>query len=557
MALAAYILLAAVFIDHGKSLTGDIAGQGSDPFAFIWFLQWWPWSIARHTDPLFTNLVWQPAGVYLDWVCSVPLLGLAGWPLTVVSPVLTFNLFVLLGPVLAAFMAYLLCLHITRGQEADAPAPGSPAAAIIGGFLFGFSSYEMAQDTATLNLSFTMFVPALLLIVLLRLENRLSRVSAILLAGLSLICQFLLCIEVFGLIFVLGGISWALALVYLPERRAVLRRLALDGLLTAPPVLIILSPILISMARHADTVNLPAAWPYFYVTDLLNFFIPNRMNLFGGGGFSFISNRFNGGPQEQDGYLGLPLLVLVMLFAREHTCKPAYRLLFVIFLLLLVFSLGPRLWIAGRYTGIVLPWALLVHLPLVKSALPARFGLFVSLCAAMIAALWIAAPAAEPDLRQRNLRLALGGLSCLALLPSLYPWMPVPASRFFEPGRLEAVLGSHARVLVLPFSINGPSSYWQAENHFGFVQTGGYLGFPPKSMQDYPAVFELFGGTEKAGFLSDITNFCAITHTQFIVVGPGTSPVLRADIARLNWPGRNIDDVIVYAVPASTSISHG
>ena len=65
-ALALYVLLAAIFIDHGESLARNIAGQGSDPSAFIWFFAWWPWAIAHHTNPLFTNLLWQPAGLALD-----------------------------------------------------------------------------------------------------------------------------------------------------------------------------------------------------------------------------------------------------------------------------------------------------------------------------------------------------------------------------------------------------------------------------------------------------------------------------------------------------------
>jgi hypothetical protein len=535
-------LLALAFIDHGRSLLHEIAGQGSDPFAFIWFLQWWPWAISHHIDPLFTDLLWQPVGVYLDWVTSVPLLGLAGWPLTAISPVLTFNVFILLGPVLAAFAAYLLCLRIA----------GQPAAAMIGGFLFGYSSYEMAQDIATLNLSFTMFVPLLALIILLRLDNGIGRPAAILLAGLALICQFLLSIEICCMDVVFGGIAWALAMVFLPERRAVLLRLVVDGLLTGLLVLTVLSPILHAMAAHARSVNLPAAWPYYYATDLLNLFIPAGMNLFGGGLFRVISSHFMGGVQEQDGYLGLPLLVLIVLFIREQWGSPAARLLVVLFFVLTVLSLGPLLWVGGKCTSLSLPWTLFLHLPLVRSALPARFSMFVSLCSAIIAAVWIASPTAG----LRGQRLALGGLACLALLPALHPWRPLPSSAFFQPGRVQAALGENARILVLPFSIQGPSSFWQAQSQFGFVQTGGYLGFPPKAMQAYPAVSELFGGAENPGFLADIANFCAATHTQFIVVGPGTPARLQADIARLRWREKKLDEVVVYTVPAAQKPSH-
>jgi hypothetical protein len=134
--------------------------------------------------------------------------------------------------------------------------------------------------------------------------------------------------------------------------------------------------------------------------------------------------------------------------------------------------------------------------------------------------------------------------------------MPLPASKFFSPGRVEAVLGKNANLLVLPFSINGPSSLWQAQSNFGFVQTGGYLGFPPRRMQQYPAVIELFGGTERATFPADITSFCKAAHTQFIVAGPATAAPQLAAIAGLYGPGRKIDDVTIYTVPQGAT-PHG
>jgi hypothetical protein len=466
-ALACYAALAGFFIDHGESLTQRIAGQGTDPFAFVWFLAWWPWALTHHLNPFFTALVWQPEGVYLNWVTSVPLLAVIGWPLTVISPVLTFNFFILCAPVLAAWMGYFLCLRTTR----------QPEPAILGGFLFGFSSYEMAQDTATLNLSFTACVPLLLLLILTRLDDEISRVWLVLFGGLVLICQFLLSIEIFGMIFCFGGLAWALALAYLPERRPVLRRLAVDGLWTAPLVLLALSPFLVSMALHAGSIRLPSIWPYYFAADLLNFIVPSRDNLLGGLLSEPVSAHFNGGIQEQDGYIGLPLLLMVALFAREKRRAPAARMLVLLFLLLLIASLGPRLWIGGQLYRGDLPWALPVHLPLLASAEPTRFALFVSLLTSIIAVLWMA-PAGPPRVQRQ----ALGLLACVFLLPQLHPWIKLPETRFFQPGRVQAVLGPNARILVLPFGINGPSPFWQQQSQFGFLQTGGYLGFPPRRM---------------------------------------------------------------------------
>jgi hypothetical protein len=436
--------------------------------------------------------------------------------------------------VLAAWVAYLLCFRLTRVR----------AAALVGGFVFGFSSYEMAQDTAALNLCFTVCVPALLLLVLARLDDAIGRGWAVWLAAILLILQFLISIEIFAMIFIFGGIAWGFALLLLPQRRAALRRLVVDGLVAAPFVALVLAPFLISMLRHFNAINHPVFWPYYFDADLVNLAVPTPLNAFGCL-FTGISKHFNIGTQEQDAYIGLPLLVMVWMFARESDRQPRGHFLVLLWLVFLLLSFGPRLWVAGHYSPIVLPWMLVVNLPLLGAALPGRFALFVSLMSAVIAAYWIAAPGAP------RWRLALGVLACVSLAPSLHPWRAMPTSAFFAPGRVQAVLGPNPRILILPFAINGPSSFWQQENQFGFTQTGGYLGFPPAAMQKYKAVGELFGNYEKPGFAGDFALFCTQTATQYVVAGPGVSAPLQQTLRGLNWRHFQVDDVTVYAVPGS------
>jgi hypothetical protein len=344
-ALALYAALAVGFIDHGVSVTRKLSGYGSDPYAFVWLMAWWPWALAHHLNPFFTTLVWQPVGVALSWVTAVPLLALVGAPVTLRGgPVLTYNLFIIMAPVLSAWFAYRLCLRVTA----------DPAAALIGGFLFGFSSYEMAQDTAVLNLSFTAFVPALLWVLLLRMEDRIKRARTVLLSSLILICQFLTSIEIFAFIFVFGGFAWLLEFLYMPERRKVLLRLVIDGLVAAPFVVIVLLPMFWQMFLRRGTVHLPDLWPYYYAADVLNVIEPGR------DGFSQIfSAAATGGGQEQDVYIGLPLLLMIVLFARGQWRTPKGRFLAIMFLILLVASFGPVLWIDGHYSGITLPWIVL------------------------------------------------------------------------------------------------------------------------------------------------------------------------------------------------------
>jgi hypothetical protein len=317
-------------------------------------------------------------------------------------------------------------------------------------------------------------------------------------------------------------------------------------LATAPAVVIFLSPYLASMLTHYGAFRLPPDYPYDFSNDLLNIVTPTIINLFGGFPFTVISNHFSGDLLEQDGYIGLPLIAIVFLFAREKRHLPMQRFLLVVFLCFTLASFGPHLLIAGHYFRIGLPWIFAVHVPLVASALPARFAMFSSLVLAIIAAMWLAdAPAG----RARWFRLALGGLACIALLPRPHPWMSIPHSRFFQPGKVQAVLGANAQILILPFAINGPSSLWQEESGFSFSQTGGYLGPPPARMQQFPAANELFNNYTLPGFLAEFRAFCFVTRTEFVVAGPGTPGILLAMLNALPWPHRQVDDAMIFTVP--------
>ncbi len=469
----------------------------------------------------------------------MPLVSLAFAPVTWLGgPILSYNLIMLLAPVSSAWLMYFLCRRIAR----------APYHAIIGGYLFGFSAYEMAQDTAAPNLSMTLLVPALLLVVLKRLDGELSRCGIILDGGLLLIAQFYISTEVFAMIFVFGGIAWALGLLYLPDRRPALFRLFWDGLFAGPFVVICVSPFLLTMVRHPGYVNLPALWPYYFTADIVNVVVPTPLNAVGGDLFGFISKHFHKDLQEHGAYIGLPGVIIVYLFARGDAVRPVCRLLVVLFCLFLIASLGPHLTIAGLYTSFVLPWNIFVFLPLIGSALPARFAMFVSLTLSLIVVLWLSDAVTKRDHR---LRLALVAAALLALMPPLHPWETAPHARFFQPGVVQAALGAKARLLVLPFAINGPSSFWQEEAGFSFDQTGGYLGFPPAAMQRFPAVQELFNNVQGPDFLTDLREFCQQTATQYVVAGPGTSDSMMAALDRLDWPQRRIDDVTVYSVPAS------
>ncbi|MDR3520193.1 MAG: hypothetical protein P4L54_01110 [Acidocella sp.] len=540
-ALLIYAACAVIYIDHGQSLFAKISGSGSDPFIFIWDFAWWPWAIAHHQNLLHTNLMWQPLGVYLGWITSIPLLAIVGSPLTMLfGPVFSYNFFIICAPVLSAWVAYFLCLKITQ----------SPLAALFGGYLFGFSTYEMAQETAALNLNFTAFVPALLLVIIMRQRDELTRWQVALLAGLILAAQFFISIEIFALVFVFGAVVWLFAMLYLAHERAKLRRLVVDAFASAPLTIVLVAPFLVSMLDHFSYVHLPDVWPYYFTIDFLNIFLPGHINLIGGSWFHWLSKHYFDDFQEQDGYIGIPLLIILYMFFRKNTAIGMPRFLLVTLIALILFSFGPQLWFGGVYTKLGLPWALIMKLPLLSSALPCRFFLFVSLLVAVIAALWVA-----QTLRtgRRNFAIIMGLLACVALLPSYHGWMNIPDAKFFAPGRVTSVLGPETQILIIPSGINGPSSYWQAESDFSFHQTGGYLGFAPAPMQPYQAVQDFYLLGMNTDHLNALKLYCWKTRTQYIVIGPGTPPEVSVGLAGLDWPMRKIDDVTIITVPPQQS----
>ncbi len=133
-----YLFFGLPLTSHpGRYLAGT-PGQ-HDPEIFVWSFAWWPHAIGTWTNPFFTHAIYHPQGVNLAWTASAPGLALAFSPLTVIfGPVVSYNVAVLLMPAIAAWTCFLLCRSLT----------GSTWASLVGGYLFGFSSYMLGHQTA-------------------------------------------------------------------------------------------------------------------------------------------------------------------------------------------------------------------------------------------------------------------------------------------------------------------------------------------------------------------------------------------------------------------------
>lgn len=308
LALAVYAGVSAVFLWRGVSLTDHVAGQGSDPYQFVWMLAWVIHALRLHQSLFYTHLMWQPLGVPMLWVSSVLLPSLMLVPLTLLAgPVVVYNLVILAAPVLAGYCAYRLCLR----------ASGDPAASVLGGFVFGFSGAEMAMDFATPNLSLNFLLPCLALLALRRFTGESRGAVGIVLGVLGLAAQFFISIEMFATMVVFGALAWGLAWALNPEMRPGLMRLLRDAALTGVGALVLLSPALAEMFRHFGWVHIPSFWPYYFVDDPANLVVPTQLTLFGSGLAWPLAKHFPGLLQEQDAYLGLPLIVICVAYARR------------------------------------------------------------------------------------------------------------------------------------------------------------------------------------------------------------------------------------------------
>ncbi len=377
-ALSLYSATAWALLARTTALTTHILGVGPDPGAFIWCLRYLPWAIAHHQFSPVTHLVWQPYGLNLAWITAVPLLGLLMAPVTIAAgPVLSFNLLILAAPALAGWGAYFLCLELCE----------LPAAAMLGGFIYAFSSYEAAQSFDHLNLAFTGLIPLILLVALRRVRGRTGRGVTALWLGLLLGGEFLISEELLATFCLFGGIAFLLAYAAEPARRPALRALALDIILAAPLALLLAAPVLLAMTQGLHEMAHPAGWVRFFSIDALNFLLPTATSWLGGQVFIPIAHHFGGGLDEQTGYLGLPVLLLLGVILRDAALRRRLWLPLTVLALVLLAALGPVLHIAGHNTGLILPWALIARLPLLGAALPARCMVYAFLLLAIILSL--------------------------------------------------------------------------------------------------------------------------------------------------------------------------
>ena len=550
LAAALYLTAATFFrfqaVEHLNSVCA--CDGGVDATQFVWALAWWPHALLHGLNPILTNAIWAPGGMNLASGTSVPGAALLASPITeLAGPVVAYNVLSLLAPVTGAWFAYRLCLYLTR----------SPAAAILGGYLYGFSSYELGQLLGHLHTAFTFAAPAAALLTLRRLDDRIGprryalALAAVMTLQLLLSSEMALTLTCVGAAALLCG--WFASGV---DRRR--RIVALVPVLLAACGLaaLVCSPYLYYELVHGSVYA--TGWDTTYFADALNFLVPTPITWIGGHALSGVSGVFSGHDlSESTAYLGPVQIALVAGFIIQGRRTRTAKFLLALLVVVVVWSLGRYLVIDGHRT-ISLPWSVYRQLPLLDQLLPVRLTLYVALICAVAVAGWVAAPGRRPAWRW------LPALAALAmLLPAagaVYPGTQQAVyhgrfsdPRFFTAGGYRRYLRPGEIVLPIPIGQAGDSLLWQARAGMYFRLASGYFGAPPTSYarQRVFWALEQTAGSLGAGTARALRGFVVRQHVGAIVLDPGSSALWEPVLARDGLEPTSTGGIIFYRIPRS------
>jgi hypothetical protein len=572
LALACY---AAIWLStSGRYLIGhasmaQLDQMSMDPNFYVWAMRWWPFAIAHGLNPAFTHYVGAPAGYSLAWVTTVGPLALLASPITVAAgPVVAFNLVTAVGLPLAAWAAFVLCRRLT----------GKFWPSLVGGAVFGFSAYEMNHDVAgQLNLTYSLLLPILAYLVVVWRDRGIGDRTFVILAGLLMAVQFYLFLETFADLTALLAVSLLLGLAVAGRagRPQVLRltRLVAFGYAIA---IVLAAPYLI-YAFRTPSPKLVAATGM----DLASLVVPRPQRTFDIGWLRHLA----WGPihASQACYLGIPLLVLAILFAVTRWSGRLVRFLTYLLVVIIVAALGGAVYVAGHRL-FTMPWSGLFSLPIVRNAYPLRLMVFAYLALAVVTALWLAG---RGGLRGRVGVASSDGLAAMDGLaggdglargaglagqdvtarPGWHTWgrwllaalvivgialdtPPMPADghttvpTFISTGVYQRQL-SRGEIVVVVSKIGNAGMLWQAESDFYWRLAGGYVNQAITRRSDLPKQVQDLAHATPASVLA-FEAYIRTNHIGAILVAAQSEPQWVGIFWRMGLKGHRIDNVEVY-----------
>jgi hypothetical protein len=515
LALGGYALISFLYFGlpmlfhSGRTYFGI---RNGDAELETWAFAWWPHAILHGQNPFFTHVIWAPSGVSLAWPTMAPALALAFSPVTLLlGPLAAFDIAETLMPALAAWTAFLLCRHVTRAFWPS----------LVGGYLFGFSAYELGQLQGHIQLTAVFLIPLVVLVLLRFIEGELAGRGLAIRLGVLIGLELLISTEIAFTLTLMLSSALVVAYVFAPEVRGRLRAMVLPLAAAYGLAAVVASPLLYFMLTNFQSGRFNPISPAEYSADLLNFVVPTDLVAASVGWAHPIYRHFTGWETEQGSYIGVPSLLILMWFGVLRWRSHAARVLLVTIAVIAFLSFGTWLHVYGRQV-ITLPWEHIGYLPLFKNVLTARFSMYIALGVGLTVAMWAAARE-TPAFARATLPL----LAVIALLPHLHrsTWSvttQVPA--FIRAGIYKSCLRKDDNVLVFPLNFRGNSMLWQAEAGFRFRMASGYVAaVPPEQFRQPAGLAQLASNAELPGYqnVAPVAEYVQQKHVTVILVEKG------------------------------------
>jgi hypothetical protein len=547
LAAAAYTALAVIMFagTWRDPFTRVVGYRGGDVQEMMWGLGWVPYALGHGHNPFFTQHLAYPEGVNLLWnTFAIPALALVLWPVTTTLGVIfAYNVATTLALALSAWTGFLLLRrYVAR-----------PLAAGLGGLLYGFSPYMVAQSLGHLHLTLIFLPPLILLLIdeIVRVQRRNPLLLGAAL-GLVSVVQFFISEEILAFTVLVSAVTLTLAAAIWPQRALGSWRPWVKAALAAAVVSVALLGWPIYFQLHGPQAIHGAQHPSdVFVNDLLGFWVPTGVQWINSPLAGAISSHFSGNGAEWNSYLGLPFSLLLVFVSIRWWRNGAVRLAALAGFVVAVLSFGVLLHVDGKVEThlpvfvVALPllalpwvparalvlttflaWAALWRMPLLDHVIPARIFLFGYLFAGLLLAIFV-----DVALRAGGRRAALGlGVAALALVP-LLPYQPffhtMPSQpAFFAPGGEVSRLPQGGVALVAPVANieDAEPMQWQATAGMRYVMPEGYMFIPGPSGE----VASIVPFTSTTQALFDIENGKLVqAHTQTF------RNSVRADLTKL------------------------
>jgi hypothetical protein len=518
-----------------------VTGNPGDADQFAWFMRYGATAVARLRLPaLITAGMNAPQGINVMWNPSLLLPSVVLAPLTLLAgPQVSLTVLLTLGFAGSAISMFWMLRRWGCGA----------GAAFAGGLIYGFSPALTHSAVGHDDLQFAVFPPLIADAALGLLTGRARPARGGIWLGVLLAAQLLTDEELFfDTVTAVAIISVVLAA---SRPRAVAGRLrdVAGGVGACAAAIAVLAgyPLWTQFFGPLRQYGSTFASDYFK-NDLDGIVRPSSLLLVHSRSSAAFAAAYQGGLPEYLGYLGWPLLVVLVGMTIVFWRLVAVRVTAVVFVVVEVFSLGGTLLIGGHnHDWFKLPWYWVQTLPIAGSVLPDRFSIIADGAAAALIAFGL--DTAWRRWQHEPARYVVFLVAAAVLVPLIPRPLPavsapaVPAGWTAALHELRLPAGAHVLTVPVPTPTFTAPMRWQAATGAPSSLVGGYFIGPAWNGHGY------VGGN---GVSAEAQYLNALWLQSPYGTAPTDTPV-SGPVPTVNQMVQQIDDWDPYAVVAVTS----